>query len=147
MAFGTLVDEFVSGDPRRVIAALWEVMATRDPDVLTPLATALPELERATAGLDLGGALVSNEANLERAFARIALFASGTCLCTAYPSHLFFDPEKEAHREHVRIVGTVPNERQWEPDRICECIDCGRLYQVEQGESHYTWWQWTQLPG
>lgn len=140
-----LVDEFLSGDKKRVISALWEVMATRDPKILAPLAAALPTLRKATEELDLGGALVSNASNLDRAFARIQLFADGVCLCTAYPPHLLFNPVKEEHRGHIRVVGTVPNERQWEPDRICECTDCGRRYQVEQGEYHYTWWQWTPL--
>ncbi|HVK28051.1 MAG TPA: hypothetical protein VM575_06905 [Nocardioides sp.] len=140
-----LVADFLSGDRSRILSALWEVMRTRDPAVLTPLVTALPAIERATADVDLGGALVSNASNLERAFQRIELFGTGACLCTAYPAHQFHDPAKEEHAGHVRIVGTVPNERQWEPDRICECTACGKRYQVEQGEYHYTWWKWTAL--
>lgn len=140
-----LVDDFLSGEKDRILAAVWEVMRTRDPALLTPLVTALPAIARATAGADLGGMLVSNASNLERALQRIELFSTGACLCTAYRLQQFHDPAKEEQAGHIRIVGTVPNERQWEPDRICECTDCGRRYQVEQGEYHYTWWKWTEL--
>ncbi|SDF41516.1 hypothetical protein SAMN05216553_101525 [Lentzea fradiae] len=137
-----LIAAFLSGDARRVLGAVWTVFRTRDPEVLTPLVKALPAIEKAT-DLDLGGALASNNDNLDHVLGRIRLFREGTCLCTAYLSHLFYDPEKEGR--HVLVVGTVPNDRQWVPDRLCECRDCGRRFQVEQGEHHYTWWKWTAL--
>lgn len=140
-----LVRDFVSGDSDRVRSALWSVVRTRDPKVLMPLVAALPAIKRETADAELGGMLASNNAHLEHALARVELFRKGTCLCAAYLSHQFYDPAKEEHLRHVRIVGTVPNPRQWEPDRICECRDCGQRFQVEQGEYHYTWWKWTRL--
>ncbi|MCG8922625.1 hypothetical protein [Lentzea sp. CC55] len=66
------------------------------------------------------------------------------CLCTAYRSHQFYDVEKEEARRHIRVVGTVPNDRQWVPDRVCECLGCGKRFQVEQGEYHHPWWKWTE---
>jgi hypothetical protein len=140
-----LVADLVSGDGERVLAAAWAVLRTRDPEVLGPLAQALPAIEEATNGLDLGGALVSNASHVTSALARVALFRRGICLCTAYPSHQFHDPAKEEGRGLVRVVGEVPNDRQWEPDRICVCTDCGRRYQVEHGEYHYPWWRWVPL--
>ncbi|KRB76436.1 hypothetical protein ASE01_15850 [Nocardioides sp. Root190] len=140
-----LVADFLSGDKDRVIPALWAVMKTRDPEVLTPLAHSLRAIERATANVELGGMLASNGSHLAHALDRVALFDKRVCLCTAYPSHQFYDPDKEEAQQHVRILDRVPNERQWVPDRICECRDCGRKYQVEQGEYHYTWWKWTEV--
>jgi hypothetical protein len=140
-----LVADFLSGDKDRVLSALWAVFATRDPEILAPLARALPAIEKATADTELGGMLASNNSNLDHVLDRISLFGKGACLCAAYFSHQFYDPEKEAHRRHVRIVETVPNDGQWVPDRICECRDCGRRFQVEQGEYHYTWWKWTEV--
>ncbi|GAA5141155.1 hypothetical protein GCM10023340_02380 [Nocardioides marinquilinus] len=141
-----LVADLLSGDTRRVISASWAVIATRDPEVLAPLVVARPAIERATADLDLGGALMSNEWHLRHALRRVELFAAGSCLCLAYPDHQTYDVEKEVERGHVRVVETVPNERQWVPDRICECTACGRRYQVEQGEYHYPWWAWRPVP-
>jgi hypothetical protein len=142
-----LVADFLSGDGKRILSAVWEVFATRDPEVLAPLAHALPALRKATEDADLGGMLVSNSSNLDHAFDRIRLFDKGACLCAAYLSHQFYDPGKEEHRGHIRVVDTVPNDGQWVPDRICECRGCGKRFQVEQGEYHYTWWKWTALPG
>lgn len=140
-----LVQDFLSGDMNRVLSALWTVVRTREPAVLAPLVTALPAIEEANAEADLGGMLASNNANLVHALARIELFGKGVCLCAAYLSHQFYDPAKEEHERHVRIVESVPNPKQWEPDRVCECRDCSKRYQVEQGEYHYTWWKWSQL--
>ena len=89
---------------------------------------------------------VPNSVNLAHALDRVALFGSGACLCGAYLSHMGYDPAREEQRQHVRVLGTVPSERQPVPDRVCECRDCGRRFQVEEGESHYTWWKWTALP-
>ncbi|WP_143116114.1 hypothetical protein [Lentzea xinjiangensis] len=38
-----------------------------------------------------------------------------------------------------------PNDGQWVPDRVCECRDCGKRFQVEQGEYHFTRWKWTEV--
>ncbi|TDE95057.1 hypothetical protein EXU48_09840 [Occultella glacieicola] len=141
-----LVEDFLSGEQSRILHAVWAVVETRDPEILAPLALALPALEKATAKVDLGGMLISNNANLDHAFHRIDLFRTGACLCAAYPSHQRYDVENEERQGHIRVVDTVPNERQWEPDRICECRDCGKRFQVEQGEYHYTWWKWTVAP-
>ena len=140
-----LVEDFLSGDGKRVLSAVWTVFRTRDPAVLAPVSRALPAIEKATADADLGGVFVSNNANLDHALDRIRLFAQGRCLCAAYRSHQFYDVEKEEARRHVRVVGTVPNDRQWVPDRVCECLGCGKRFQVEQGEYHYPWWKWTEL--
>jgi hypothetical protein len=147
-ATSPLVADFLSRDARRVMHAVWEVFATRDPAVLAPLESALVAIDRATDDLELGGMLAANGLHLDHALGRIRLFGQRRCLCAAYLAHQFYDVEKEERRQHVRVVGTVPNDRQWVPDRVCECLDCGRRFQVEQGESHYPWWHWTDLgPG
>ncbi|MDX8050699.1 hypothetical protein SK571_15020 [Lentzea sp. BCCO 10_0798] len=35
-------------------------------------------------------------------------------------------------------MDTVANDEQWVPDR-------GKRFQVEQGECHYTWWNWAEI--
>lgn len=141
-----LMDDFLSGDRGRVLHAAWEVFKTREPAALEPLVAALPAIERATDGLDLGGALLSNRVNLDHALDRIRTFAEQRCLCTAYAGHVLYEPAKEETLGHVRIVEEIPvffNGRPDRPKRICECTDCGRRFSVEEGESHYTWWKWT----
>ncbi|WP_420112155.1 hypothetical protein [Pseudactinotalea sp.] len=141
-----LTEAFLSGENRRVLHAVWAVIASRDPELLAPLVTALPAIEKATADLDLGGALLSNRNNLDHALDRIRLFADKRCLCQAYPDHVRYEPAKEEARGHVRILEEIPtffNGRPDRPERICECTDCGRRFSVEEGEYHYTWWKWT----
>ncbi|MEU4804987.1 hypothetical protein [Actinosynnema sp. NPDC023587] len=140
-----LVADFLSGDKSRILAAVWAVFATRDPASLVPLTRALPAIAKATANAELGGALASNSSHLDHVLDRIELFGKGTCLCAAYLSHQFYDPAKEERRGHVRVVETVPNDGRWVPDRICECGDCGKRFQVEYGEYHYPWWKWTEV--
>src|SRR5690606_15454799 len=90
-----LVDEFLSGERRPVLHAVWEVFTSRDPEVFAPLVIALPAIAKAPADLALGGALLSNGDNLDHALDRIRLVANKQCLCGAYPDHVRYDPAKE----------------------------------------------------
>ncbi|MDT0202459.1 hypothetical protein [Nocardioides sp. AE5] len=142
---GSLRADFLSKDSSRVLHAVWEVFKTRDPQVLEPLVRSLPAIERATEELDLGGALISNGSNLDHAFHRIRLFGEKKCLCAAYAHHVRYEPAKEEALGHVRITAETPvffNGRPDRPKRMCECTDCGRRFEVEEGEYHYTWWKW-----
>lgn len=140
-----LVTDFLSGDPSRIMHAVWEVFATRRPEILSPVASALPAIATATADVELGGALASNHDHLQHVLHRVELFQQGGCLCAAYPSHPFYDVAKEERRRHVWIRESLATEQQRAPDLICECRNCGRRYRVEQGEYHYPWWKWTAL--
>lgn len=143
-----LLADFRSQDDRRVLHAVWEVFKTRDPEVLTPLAGMLPAIRSSTADLDLGGALLSNAANLEHALERLRLFDNRECLCGAYPGHVLYEPAKQEAYGHVRIVEEIPlffNGRPERPQRVCECCDCGQRFSVDEGEYHYTWWKWTPI--
>ncbi|MFB9313377.1 hypothetical protein [Nocardioides plantarum] len=142
-----LVQDLLSDDGSRVMSAVWDVLGTRDPEVLEPLLRVLPTIKEATQDLELGGALIANASHVARALDRVALFGRGTCLCTAYLFDQLSDPAKEERRGHVRIVETIPGDGSWVPDRICECTDCGRRYRVEEGLYHYPWWAWTSLDG
>lgn len=146
---GVLAEDLLSGDRGRVLAALWAVVRTRDPAVLGPLVPVLPEIERATAGLDLGGALLSNQANLRHAIDRVRLHAAGRCLCAAYPDHPRYEPVREEAAGHVRVVeevAPVVDGRPTRPRRTCVCTGCGQRWDVEEGDYHYTWWQWRAVP-
>lgn len=143
-----LVADLLSREERRVLSAVWEVLATRDPDVLRPLAAARVRIDRATEDLGLGGALVSNDSHLAHALDRIRLFEEGRCLCAAYPGHSFYQPAKEEAAGHVRIEEVVPvlvNGRPDRPRHLCACTGCGQRWDVEEGEYHYPWWKWTAL--
>ncbi|NYG58686.1 hypothetical protein BJ980_001609 [Nocardioides daedukensis] len=142
---GSLLSDFLSGDQSRILSSVWAVIATRDPEVLAPLAKRRLVIYRSANNIELGGALASNEKNFEHALLRLELFDSSKCLCAAYPAFQFYEPEKEETRGHARRLGTLPNDGQWHPDEIVLCRDCGTLFRVERGEYHYPWWKWTRL--
>jgi hypothetical protein len=136
----SLLDELVSGDASRVMRAAWEVMRTRDGELLDPLIPALPRIRRATARVDLGGMLHPNRATLEHALEKIEHYRDGACWCASYPGLLLISPEKEQQAGHVSIVST--SEPDWSMTYHCRCVTCGQDFDVEQGDYHYTWWKW-----
>lgn len=140
-----LLDDFLSGDGRRVLHAVWEVFSSRDPELLGPSAAAVPTIDQSTEDLELGGIFLSNGRNLDHALDRLRLFYERRCLCAAYTGHLMYEPRKEVARGHVRIVAERPSywgTQPGRPIRLCVCTACGHQFEVEEGESHYEWWKW-----
>jgi len=132
----TVLADLTSRDPLRIHPAMWAVIASRDEGWLDELAAALPEIERATAGLSLGGMFYSNDATLAFALRKLRYHRDREgCLCALYPELLLFDPEKEAGAGHVRPDG----EDHW------ACTACGARFHVEYGEAHWSWWKWTPM--
>lgn len=111
-----------------------------DPVELGQLSQHLGEIQRATRELDLGGAFFPNRLHLEQALHTLEAWRDGRCRCTLYPGYLFCDPHREQAAEQVEIVSSAPPD--WFMTYRCRCPRCLREYEVEQGESHHTWWQW-----
>ena len=139
-----LLDDLVSGDAGRIHSAVWAIIRARDPVVLDPLASALAEIRSATADVDLGGIVFPNRASLAFALRKLEHHRDRAgCLCALYPGLLLIDPEREAEAGHVRILGVTKIQDRWIDSYSCECTACGARFEVKEGESHYTWWQWT----
>ena len=135
-----MLADLTSRDPARVHSAMWAVIKLRDPEQLDALAAALPEIERATAGLELGGIVYSNDRSLAFALRKLRYHRDREgCLCALYPELLQFDPEQEAEAGNVRIVET--GRETW----LCECRVCAARFRVQYGEAHASWWEWTRL--
>jgi hypothetical protein len=140
-----LLADFTSHDAQRIWSATWAVIKTRDADALSFLAARADAIEAATNGVELGGAFTSNRASLTFALRKLAFFASGAgCLCALYPENLGYDPERERDAGHVSIV----DERRGSHSTTwtCACTVCGKRYEVQDGESHFTYWEWTPAP-
>lgn len=136
----TLLEDFLSDDRSRVMHAVWETIHSRDTETLDPLVAALPRLRRAAAKLDLGGAIYSNDGHLEHALTKLEQYRDGKCWCAAYPGILTNDPRKEEAAGHIRILST--SEPGWSMSYVCECTVCARQFDIEQGDHHFTWWNW-----
>lgn len=139
----TILAKFMSRDPHQVWeAAHAAIRAPRHEQLL--LVPDLPVIRQATQGLDLGGALFPNTQHLEHALRVLEAARDGRCTCEGYPTWLFYDPTEEAAVGAVEILSTSAPD--WHMTYSCRCLTCGRTYEVEQGEYHYTWWQWRERP-
>lgn len=139
-AVDLLLADLLSRDPQRVWASACAVIKLHDPLALTELMCHLPEIERRTADLELGGGLFPNNDHLEQALRVLRAHRDGDCPCTVYPGYPFYSPETEAQAGRVSILSHTPPD--WNMTYQCRCSACGTNYEVEQGEYHYTWWQW-----
>jgi hypothetical protein len=139
----TLLEDLTSGDAHRIWAGSCAVAKLRDRQELDLLSAHLPEIEKKTQNIDLGGALFPNREHLRFALRKLHYYRSKAgCLCRLYPGHLMFDPAKEEAAGNVRIVETIDAD-QYNPSYVCQCAFCDTLFQVEEGEYHYTWWKWS----
>ena len=142
-----ILADISSRDRTRVHGAVWALVRLRDTAELDALAAALPEIERATAGLELGGIVYSNNATLEFALRRLRYHRDRAgCLCKLYPELVLYDPEVEAEAGHVRILETRYVD-EWLDSHRCECVECGQAFHVKYGEGHAPWWEWTAVSG
>ncbi|MBZ9750783.1 hypothetical protein K7W42_07900 [Deinococcus sp. HMF7604] len=139
----SLLADLTSRDPQRVWAASHAVIRLPVAARL-PLVPHLAAIRQATDGLDLGGAFYSNNDHLRQALRTLEAARDGRCSCTLYPGYLFYNPNKEQASGAVNILSTSPPD--WNMTYRCGCRVCGTEYTVEQGEYHYTWWDWTPIP-
>jgi hypothetical protein len=138
----SVLDDLMSGDRQRIWSASWEILRSRDENLLLDLARRLPDIERATRDVELGGMFRSNRGTLEVAFQKLRFYGDGNggCPCSLYSSIDAYDPTREAAAGHVVVHSLTPA-----PDRpcyACECTRCGARYNVQEGEGHYVWWEW-----
>ena len=144
---GQLLADLTSQETSRVYGAMWQLVKLRDKAELDALAAALPQIEQATAGLDLGGMIYSNNQTLEFALRRLRYYRDGEgCLCGLYPDLPLYDVEKEADAGNVRILATRYIDNKWLDSWDCECTECGQRFSVKYGEGHASWWEWTPSP-
>lgn len=120
--------------------AVWETIRSREPSTLDPLVTALPRLRRAEARLDLGGAIYSNNGHFAHALTKLEKYRDGQCWCAAYPGILTTDPLEEEAAGRIRMLSA--SEPGWSMTYLCACTVCGCEFDVEQGNQHFTWWNW-----
>ena len=142
----TLLEDITSRDPARVWSSSCAIIKLRDAAELARLAAHLPEIERSTRDLALGGALFPNVEHLRFTLRKLAYHQQSMgCLCRLYPEYLLFNPRQEAEAGNVRIDDVTYVEGRWVDAYVCTCTACGARYRVEEREYHYTWWGWTAL--
>lgn len=131
----------LSRDPDRIWRASWEVIGTRDIEMLETLRSALPDIRRATADIELGGMIRPNRDALAHALDKVQTYRMWRCWCDDYPRLLAYNPAREEERGHATILSRVDS--GWPTTYECACAACGTQFSVEEGEHHALWWRWT----
>ncbi|WP_407572115.1 hypothetical protein [Deinococcus altitudinis] len=136
----SVLADLLSHSNDRVLTSSSLINHTRDSDLLNTLAAALKEIRKATEHLSLGGMLFRNEEHVLQAIRVIENHQAGRCFCQVYPGYLFYDPAAEEKAGHVRVTRSATS--GWSMTYECACTICGHTYAVQEGEYHYTWWDW-----
>ena len=138
----TLLEDITSGDAHRIWASTCAIAQLRDARELDVLAAHLPEIEKKTSRIELGGALLPNREHLKFALRKLRYYKSRAgCLCRLYPNYLQFNPADEEEAGNIRIIETVRGNAS-NDYYVCQCALCETVYHVEEGLYHYTWWGW-----
>lgn len=143
-----LLQDLLSRDAHRIHAASSQLARTFSAPLLDALAPHAELIEQACHGVQLGGALVSNDVHLTAALRRLRHWREGTgCLCALYPQYLFFRPQALVEQGHVRLLDLGTAEDGWGERHRVACSRCGRHWDATEREYHYLWWQWTPVDG
>ncbi|HSX66173.1 hypothetical protein [Nocardioides sp.] len=132
-----LLQEFLSRDQKRISAAIDVVNRSSDTALLTPVAD---ELRAVLAALNAADFVIVDGNPVELAVDRLEIVRDGGCLCATY-ARRSVDPEREAAQGWVRIESETC-ELGGRPQRVVACTSCAAVFDVEEGEYHYTWWKW-----
>ena len=137
----SLLEDITSRDTHRIWSSSCEIAVLRDETQLDFLAAHLAEIKEKTEGVELGGGFFPNAEHLRFAIRKLEFHKSKKgCLCLLYPHRLMYNPAKEEEAGNIRILETV--EQDWAATYVCRCALCGTTFKVQQGEYHYTWWEW-----
>lgn len=142
-----LLEDFISGDPDKVISASNAIISRcNDRDLIAPLLDHLTEINKKIKHLDLGGKLAPNKRFVNHALRIIRFYKSGkACPCSLYPYSGYdgYDPENEQDKNNIRITSTTTEAMS--TTYIVECMKCGEKYSVLGLERHYKFWKWSEL--
>ncbi|HEU0301849.1 MAG TPA: hypothetical protein VFR37_20510 [Longimicrobium sp.] len=137
-----VLDALRSRDSRRIWAASWEVVLSRDEALLVELAVRVAEIRAATRGVRLLG--IMGNAPLAFALRKLDFYvADHPCPCALYLSIDFYDPDREASAGNVSSHEEVDADGRPTGTFRCACTLCGARYDVVRSEYHYPWWRWT----
>jgi len=136
-----ILADITSRDTHKVWSSACEIISlSQDPHKILPLIKHLEEIKEKTKALNMGGAFAPNQRFIDYAI-RILEFHrdSSACTCNLYTGYDRSDPNKEAQAGHIEILNTT-SEGNYFYNVICK--KCGQKFKVEEGEYHYTWWDW-----
>lgn len=142
-AADALLQDLLSGDATRIYASASRVAVMFDRAVLDALVPHADRIERACAGVTLGGALLANQVHLQAALQRLRYWqAQAGCLYALTPKYLFFDPRKLIAQGQMQLLSVGEAEDGWGECHHVACTQCGQRWEATDRDYHYPWWEW-----
>ncbi|AWH16485.1 hypothetical protein C1922_03640 [Stenotrophomonas sp. ZAC14D2_NAIMI4_7] len=142
-----LLQDLLSGDGGRITDAARTLARLFDAAPLDALAPHAALIEQRSAGIALGGMLVSNQAHLKAALQRLRYWQAGAgCLCALNPGYPFFDPRRLIEHGQMQLLSLDAAEDGWGDCHSVACTHCGQHWQATEREYHYPWWEWKTAP-
>ncbi|WP_295520516.1 hypothetical protein [uncultured Stenotrophomonas sp.] len=142
-AADALLQDLMSGDATRIHASASRVAVMFDRTELDALAPHADRIERACAGVTLGGALLANQVHLQAALQRLRFWqAQAGCLCALTPKYLFFDPRRLIAQGQMQLLSVGDADDGWGECHHVACTQCGQRWKATDREYHYPWWEW-----
>lgn len=138
-----IVQDMLSRDSHKIWSASCKICSlSQNHDRIMELVPYKEQMISATSNIELGGAVAPNSRFLQKAFKIIYFHKDNMgCPCLllgedANPIHCvedgYFTLKDTVHGKDSNYVDYY----------ILYCKRCGRLYQVDEREYHYIWWNW-----
>ncbi|MTI08905.1 hypothetical protein [Curvivirga aplysinae] len=141
-----ILEDILSQDVNKIWSASCKIRHIRDTKILNLLAAQIPQILRATDGIQMG----ASEVHLSSALKKLNFVERNNevssekrlCFCELYLTDIFYSPIEEEKLGYVEIneVQNIP----WNEKYQCICRACKQYFHVDAREYHYTWFEWTK---
>ena len=128
----SILDDLLSGDRDRILAAVGVLHGTYDRGLLDEIAPEADRIEAATKGIDLGGAFLPNTHHLAFAISKLRAVTDGHCLCQVVAGSSLMRPQVEASRGLLEVLSEATDRDNLSTDIEVRCDSCGTQYRVTE---------------
>lgn len=141
-----ILKDMLSGDMQKIWSASCEIVSlSQNHEKIMELVPYTDEMYRAVKKLEPGGFIIPHQRVLEKVFQILHLHKEGKeCPCRllggeSNPKDLIED----GYFEFVNMV--YCDNKDYIDSYTVLCKHCHKIYQVEEREYHFTWWEWTEI--
>lgn len=142
-----IVNKIASRDSHQIWEAACEIIALgQDREAIKPLLGLINQIDNLTNGIDLGGAFTPNSRFITGAKKTLNFHKdSDECTCNLYGILEQMNPNKEVEKGYLKIHNITRIEDKWVEYYEASCTRCNQQFKIEEGESHYMWWEWKRV--
>lgn len=141
-----IIQDMLSFDAKKVWGASCAICSlSQNHERIVQILPYEEKIKLATKGINLGGSLAPNHRFLKKVFEILAFHkANKGCPCCLLDED--FNPKHVLEDGYVILVDTIYiQDSRYIDYYVVKCRNCGTMYQVEEREYHYPWWNWIVL--